>query len=871
MTRDRARTAKLICALSAASVAACLSSCRAPSTGSDEGSSAALSTGNGLQGQYFSGMAFNTPVLTRTDPTVNFTWASSPGTGVPSDQFSVRWTGQVEALYSEVYTFYTQSDDGVRLWVNGQQLVNNWTDHASVENSGTIALTAGQRYALTMEFYDNASAAIAILSWSGVHTVKQVIPQTQLYVTVANAACGTAKEGAALAISCPTGQTIATIGFASYGTPTGSCGSFATGTCNAATCVSIVSKACLGKTSCSVTANNATFGDPCPYTAKQLFTQATCSIPGSSADAGTDSSPDAGSNSVDSQTATDTGASPIVGTGTGLRADYFNGMAFDTLVTTRTDPTVGFDWEASPATGVNPDQFSVRWTGQVQPLYSQTYTFYTLSDDGIRLWVNGQPLIDNWTDHASTEDSGTLALTAGQKYDLKLEFYDDASAAIASLSWSAPSQVKQVIPSTQLYPATAIPGAGGASGAGGTVAAGGTAGSGGATATAGTPGKTDAGSTAGTPGSGGSTATAGTPGSGGLTGAGATAGIAGGSGACTSSSTIQLIGNRILDTSGKQIVARGPEMVAASTDLTSGIDTAAAMGANAARLLLTVDAANGMTPATFDTIVGRAVSHDMLVWISLYTWDAANNNVVSSALGGGNFYSLPAPAGTGTCSKTTPSPCYLAVWSRQWLKDLIAKYKGHVIVDAMQEYIGVADASSEAGRTEWATAAQTNIKWFRSAGYVQPLEVMSNFQGRDLFAVVEQGASIRGADTLVIGGYPQTMFGWQAYWADSWYKSWQGGLLLGGTSTITGAQAVHQFAVTQQFPIEVGFDNYPGDTSTEYKAQIDQAAIDNASWLWWSWTGSNTVECPNDGATCQSYVTTAQAGFAGAVRSTCGM
>jgi hypothetical protein len=534
-------------------------------------------------------------------------------------------------------------------------------------------------------------------------------------------------------------------------------------------------------------------------------------------------------------------------------------VAFATLVTSRTDPTVGFDWEASPATGVNSDQFSVRWTGQVQPLYTQTYTFYTLSDDGIRLWVNGQQLVNNWTDHASTEDSGSIALTAGQKYDLKLEFYDNASAAIASLSWSAPSQVKQIIPSTQLYPAATSSGAGGASGSGGTVAAGGTLGSGGTTATAGSSGTGGAGSTAGTPGTGGAAST------------GGTSGIAGGSGTCTASSTIQLIGNRILDTSGKQIVARGPEMVAASTDLTSGIDTAAAMGANAARLLLTIDAANGMTPATFDTIVGRAVSHNMLVWLSLYTWDGTNNNVVSSALGGGNFYSLSAPAGTGTCSKATPSPCYLAVWSRQWLKDLVAKYKGHIIVDAMQEYICVADASSEAGRTEWATAAQTNIKWFRSAGYAQPLEVMSNFEGRDLYAIVEKGASIRSADTLVVGGYPQTMFGWQAYWADSWYKSWQGGLLLGGSSTITGTQAVHQFAVTQQFPIEVGFDNYPGDTSTEYKAQIDQAASDNASWLWWSWTGSNTVECPNDGAVCQSYVTTAPTGFAGAIRSACGM
>ena len=295
------------------------------------------------------------------------------------------------------------------------------------------------------------------------------------------------------------------------------------------------------------------------------------------------------------------------------------------------------------------------------------------------------------------------------------------------------------------------------------------------------------------------------------------------------------------------------------------------MGANAARLLLTIDAANGMTPATFDTIVGRAVSHNMLVWISIYTWDSTNNHAISSALGGGEFYSLAAPAGAGTCAKATPAACYLAVWSRQWLKDLVAKYRGHVIIDAMQEYIGVADASSEAGRSEWAAAAQTNIQWFRSAGYVLPLEIMGSFQGRDLAAIIEKGASIRSVDSVMVGGYPQTMFGWQAYWGDSWYKGWQGGLLLGGSNTVTGAQAIHQFGVTQQFPIEVGIDNYPGDTSTEYKAEIDQAATDSASWLWWSWNGSNTIECPNDGASCQAYVTTSQTGFAGAVRSACSL
>jgi hypothetical protein len=294
------------------------------------------------------------------------------------------------------------------------------------------------------------------------------------------------------------------------------------------------------------------------------------------------------------------------------------------------------------------------------------------------------------------------------------------------------------------------------------------------------------------------------------------------------------------------------------------------VGANAIRLLLTLDAANGMTPAGFDTLIGRAVSHNMVIWLSLFNWDSANNYIISGALGGGNFYALTAPSGAGTCSKASPAPCYLAVWSRQWLKDLVGKYKGHVIIDAGQEYIGASDPSTEAGRVEWANAAKLNVQWFRSAGYIVPLQIMANYQGRDLYGIVEKGAAIRAADTVLVGGYPQTMFGWQAYWASSWYKGWQGGLLLGGNDTITGAQAIHQFAVTQQFPIEVGLDNYGGDTASEYRAEMDQAAVDGASWLWWSWNGTG-VECPTDGATCQAYVTASQSGFLGAVRSACGL
>jgi glucose/arabinose dehydrogenase len=146
------------------------------------------------------------------------------------------------------------------------------------------------------------------------------------------------------------------------------------------------------------------------------------------------------------------------GTGTGLAATYYDNMNFTGATVTRIDATVNFTWGAgAPAPGIGVDTFSVRWTGQVQPEFTGVYTFYTQSDDGVRLWVNNQPLVNNWTDHSLIENSGTITLTAGQRYDIRLDFYDNGVDAAARLLWSGPSTAKAVIPTARLYPTSTPP------------------------------------------------------------------------------------------------------------------------------------------------------------------------------------------------------------------------------------------------------------------------------------------------------------------------------------------------------------------------------------------------------------------------------
>ncbi len=144
---------------------------------------------------------------------------------------------------------------------------------------------------------------------------------------------------------------------------------------------------------------------------------------------------------------------PVPGTGTGLTGSYYNGRDFSALVATRNDSQVNFDWGGgSPMSGVGVDNFCVRWEGQVQAPTTGTYTFSTTTDDGTRLWVNNQLLVDKWVDQGTTTWSGTISLTAGQKVPLKMEYYENGGGASAKLSWSGPNIASQIVPQAYLYP-----------------------------------------------------------------------------------------------------------------------------------------------------------------------------------------------------------------------------------------------------------------------------------------------------------------------------------------------------------------------------------------------------------------------------------
>jgi YVTN family beta-propeller protein len=148
----------------------------------------------------------------------------------------------------------------------------------------------------------------------------------------------------------------------------------------------------------------------------------------------------------------------------GLAADYFAGINFDQLRFSRTDRSIDFRWSAAaPDARLPSDNFSVRWQGAVMPRHSERYSFATTSDNGVRLWVNGQLLINHWNKHAEETNTAEIDLQAGVPATIQLEFFANDGDAVVRLLWASTSQPLEVIPADRLLihasgqPATPYP------------------------------------------------------------------------------------------------------------------------------------------------------------------------------------------------------------------------------------------------------------------------------------------------------------------------------------------------------------------------------------------------------------------------------
>jgi hypothetical protein len=148
--------------------------------------SSSLGNGTGLLGRYYANTFPANPFvgspLVRTDAVVNFNWNSnSPDPSMPTSNYTIKWTGLIQPLFSEPYTFSTTTDDGARLWVNGQEIINAWSPQSPTTWSGVVYLQAQQVYAVEMDYFQAGGGALAQLAWTSPSTTPTIVPQSQLY------------------------------------------------------------------------------------------------------------------------------------------------------------------------------------------------------------------------------------------------------------------------------------------------------------------------------------------------------------------------------------------------------------------------------------------------------------------------------------------------------------------------------------------------------------------------------------------------------------------------------------------------------------------------------------------------------------------
>jgi hypothetical protein len=142
----------------------------------------------------------------------------------------------------------------------------------------------------------------------------------------------------------------------------------------------------------------------------------------------------------------------------GLLGIYYNTLdCSGDFFKTRYDPLIDFDWgQSAPFPDMNSNGFSVRWMGQLVVSNSEHYTFHTVTDDGVRLWINNKLVIDAWKDEFLNLAAAPMVLIGGQTNELRMEMFDARDRAVARLFWSSPTTPRSIIPTERLLPAAKV-------------------------------------------------------------------------------------------------------------------------------------------------------------------------------------------------------------------------------------------------------------------------------------------------------------------------------------------------------------------------------------------------------------------------------
>lgn len=317
--------------------------------------------GNGLNVEYFADDHLGRRVFSGIEPNIDFfLYRASPKHNVPAHRFSARWTGGIFTPESGTYTFYMNVDDGARIWIDDQLVLDKWDLHEPTEFSFKAQMMGGSMHKIKVEYVQYMfNEAVAQLSWSYQGSAKHIIPTMNLY-------------------PCPD-----------------------------ATCF-------------EQEQTTYDFGNQCkksdPY--------------------------ELGGKDTERCRA-----------GDGLKVEYFADTRLRKLVVTDVEPTINFaHYRTRPRKRVPADEFSARWTGGLYAPEQGLYQFYFTVDDGVRVWIDDQLVLDKWDLNKPTEFQFEAYMTGGKMHSIRVEYVQFMfNEAVARLEWKTPSQPRSLVPMSNLY------------------------------------------------------------------------------------------------------------------------------------------------------------------------------------------------------------------------------------------------------------------------------------------------------------------------------------------------------------------------------------------------------------------------------------
>ena len=298
-------------------------------------------TVNGLDYKYYEGTYSNVPAFTNLTPTKTGTSSTFDITlANRADQFAFNFTGFINVPSDGQYTFYTNSDDGSNLYIDGVLVVNNDGIHAPLEKSGIIGLAAG-KHAISVGFFENSGGQTLNVSYAGPGVSKQAIPASALFRIFTS-------TSSLLPAVNPT-NTVNGINYSYYESSVG-------------------------------------------YSAVPVFSAFT----------------------------------PVKrGTSTTFNISLANRSTL----------------------------FAFHFAGYINVPSDGQYTFYTTSDDGSNLYIDGVLVVNNDGLHGPQERFGTIGLKAG-KHAISVGYFQQLVGSILTVSYSGPGISKQVIPASALFVVT---------------------------------------------------------------------------------------------------------------------------------------------------------------------------------------------------------------------------------------------------------------------------------------------------------------------------------------------------------------------------------------------------------------------------------